>query len=74
MPNSTWKAGQNDKFTGASRKEIRSLMGTVVDPEWTINLHEKDFSGEVVSGDFPEFFDAREHWPECAKVINHVRD
>lgn len=30
--NTTWTARANDKFTGASLKEIKSLMGTVVDP------------------------------------------
>lgn len=35
-PESNWVAGHNDKFTGASRKEIKSLMGTIVDPEWII--------------------------------------
>jgi len=39
MPNATWTATLNDKFNGASLAEIRSLLGTVVDPEWTVKSH-----------------------------------
>jgi len=72
-PNATWTAGHNDKFTGASLKEVKSLMGTIVDPEWTLPAHFKD-TPEVVNGSLPESFDAREAWPECVPVINHIRD
>ena len=72
-PNSTWVAGVNSKFEGASLKEIKSLMGTVVDPEWAIRLPEADFP-ELVTDDTPAEFDARTNWPECNSVINHVRD
>ena len=70
-PKSNWVAGRNDKFEGASLKEIKSLMGTIVDPEWAINLHEKRHN---ITNDLPESFDARTNWPECESVINHVRD
>ena len=72
-PHSTWVAGENAKFTGASLKEVKSLMGTVVDPEWTIKVHERS-DARVVSDDVPASFDARTAWPECESVINHVRD
>ena len=36
-PKSTWVAGINSKFDGASLREVKSLMGTIVDPEWRIN-------------------------------------
>ena len=42
-PSSNWKAGVNAKFDGASLKEIKAIMGTVVDPEWVIRLPEKEF-------------------------------
>ena len=48
------------------------MMGTVVDPEWTITGHVKEF--DTVNADFPVNFDARVNWPECEPVINHVRD
>ncbi len=70
---SNWVAGINNKFDGASLKEIKSLMGTVVDPEWTITGRARD-SAMVLADDLPESFDARTNWPECESVINHVRD
>ena len=72
-PKSTWVAGVNEKFEGASLKEIKSLMGTIVDPDWTINMRPRD-QPRLVSDDYPENFDARTNWPECESVINHVRD
>lgn len=72
-PKSTWVAGVNNKFEGASLKEVKSLMGTIVDPEWTINLHPRS-DHRIVSDDVATNFDARTAWPECESVINHVRD
>jgi hypothetical protein len=72
-PKSTWVAGVNEKFEGASLKEIKQILGTVVDPDWTITGHVKEFSG-VTADDLPVNFDARTNWPECESVINHVRD
>jgi len=46
-------------------------MGTVVDPEWRINLHPKSFPENVENA---QFFDARTNWTNCANVIGHVRD
>jgi cathepsin B len=71
-PNSTWTATKNAKFDGATRNQVRQMMGTVVDPEWTVNLHTKTQYKAGVA--LPENFDAREHWPRCFEVINHVRD
>ena len=48
-------------------------MGTIVDPDWTITQRARD-SPVIVSDDVPASFDAREQWPECESVINHVRD
>lgn len=72
-PTSTWTAGVSAKFHGASLKEVKSLMGTVVDPDWTIKGRARD-SAMVVSDALPVNFDARTAWPECNSVINHVRD
>lgn len=71
-PNSTWTAGVNNKFEGASLKEVKSLMGTIVDPEWTVQGHIKEH--EIDEASLPAEFDARTNWPECESVINHVRD
>ncbi len=69
--NTTWKAKVQPKFEGASKKEIRKMMGTVVDPEWTIKATPKNYP---TPANLPVNFDAREQWPECADVINFVRD
>ena len=69
--NTTWTARANDKFTGASLKEIKSLMGTVVDPEWTLSAHKKVSTANAT---LPVNFDSRVNWPACEPVINHVRD
>lgn len=63
----------NAKFDGASLKEIKSLMGTIVDPDWTIKMHSRGDS-RVANDDLAAEFDARVQWPECESVINHVRD
>lgn len=72
-PHSNWVAGVNKKFDGASIKEIKSIMGTIVDPDWTIQMHPRG-DARLVTDDFPAEFDARTAWPECESVINHVRD
>jgi len=72
-PKSNWVAGVNNKFDGASLKEIKSIMGTIVDPDWAINLAPRS-SPMVVADDIPAEFDARTAWPECESVINHIRD
>ena len=73
-PKSTWTAGVNSKFANASLKEVQAIMGTIVDPEWTINSEE---SAHLVT-DGPispsEQFDARVNWPKCASIIDHIRD
>ena len=72
-PHSNWVAGVNEKFEGASLKEVKSIMGTIVDPDWVITLPEKR-EYAVTDADLPENFDARTNWPECSSVINHIRD
>ena len=73
-PKSTWVAGVNSKFEGASLNEIRSLMGTVVDPDWVIRLPELNEPRVFSDASMPDTFDARTNWPDCEPVINHVRD
>jgi len=73
-PKSKWVAGVNEKFQSASRKEVQRLMGTVVDPEWTIKGAPYPDMPHVVTDDLPTDFDARTNWPTCATVINTIRD
>ena len=72
-PNSTWVAGTNAKFDGMSIREVKKLMGTVVDPDWVVNAKPIQ-EPRVVNDNIPAHFDARDNWPECESVINHVRD
>ena len=72
-PHANWVAGVNEKFEGASLKDMKAIMGTIVDPDWTISLPEKNHQ-YLVSDDLPDNFDAREAWPNCESVINHIRD
>lgn len=37
----SWKAGVNEKFANATYNQARSLMGTIVDQDWAVTLHEK---------------------------------
>jgi hypothetical protein len=48
------------------------MMGTIVDPQWTINSHKKEAT--IQNATLPTNFDARTNWPACEPVINHIRD
>ena len=73
-PKATWIAGTNAKFAGASKKEVKEMLGAIVDPEWTINLAPKTASNNNSTSHLPLNFDARTNWPFCRSVINHERD
>jgi len=51
--------------------QIKKMMGTIVDPLWTYKAEKKSYK---LRANLPETFDARTAWPQCASVINHVRD
>jgi hypothetical protein len=57
-PNSTWKAGINEKFSGASKKEVQQILGTVVDREWVLNGQNSP-PPALFSDDLPANFDSR---------------
>ena len=69
----TWVAGVNSKFEGMSLKEVQRLMGTVVDPDWTVSSL-NDMPVVLTDDDLPTNFDAREEWAFCNDTINHIRD
>jgi len=71
-PKDGWVSGVNEKFEGASLKEVKAILGAIVDPDWVINLPERHIKEPI--GDLPESFDARTAWPKCESVINHIRD
>ena len=66
-----WKAGVNKKFAGMTKYEIRKLMGTVVDPNWTSPVTVKSYNEPM---DLPEYFNVSEQWPECNSVVLRVND
>ena len=66
-----WKAGINSKFAGMTKHEIRTLMGTVVDPAWTSPVTVKSYNEPM---DLPEYFNVSEQWPECNSVVLRVND
>ena len=58
-PESNWVAGHNEKFTGVSRKEIKRLMGTIIDPDWVILGAEREDARLETDATLPTNFDAR---------------
>lgn len=71
---STWTAGVNTKFANVSLKEAQAIMGTIVDPEWTINGVESVHLTSDSAMSVPANFDSRTNWPKCASIIDHIRD
>lgn len=52
-PSSSWRAELPKRFEGMSRKEIKRMMGTVVDPDWEIRApHVKSASNAPIPTDF----------------------
>lgn len=67
-----WTAEVSSRFQGMTTQQIKGMMGTIVDPQFHADspkLELLDFIEDV-----PESFDAREAFPECKSVINHIRD
>lgn len=53
------------------RKDIKRMMGAIIDEDWHIRIPAKE---EPTVTNFPESFDSAEEWPQCADLINAVRD
>ena len=74
-PHSAWKAGAPKRFEGMSRKEIKSMMGTVVDPDWVVRApHVKQVVESDMPGVIPTEFFVSTNWPLCATTVNLSRD
>ena len=70
-PNSSWKAELPKRFEGMSRKEIKRMMGTVVDPDWVVRAPQvKTATPNAV----PANFNSAENWPACSNTIMFSRD
>jgi len=71
-PNSSWKAELPKRFEGMSRKEVKRMMGTIVDPDWVVRApHVKNAAPNQT---VPTDFNAATFWPNCATTINWSRD
>jgi len=72
-PNSSWKANVSARFAGMSRKQVKRMMGTVVDPDWVVRAPDvkRSTSNQAVP---PQNFDASVNWPNCANLITWARD
>lgn len=65
-----WTAGPNTRFTGRKLSDIKSWMGTIVDPDWVISAPKAD-PYESPLDTVPTDFDCRTmhtNCPEMAKV------
>jgi len=62
--NTTWKAGRSVRFQGLRVKEVKALCG-VLD---TIDESPLPLEASVLSSAYPDTFDARTQWPNCASI------
>jgi len=70
-PKSTWVAGENKYWAGATLEDVRKRLGTIVDSKYSYKLPEVQYNANV---DLPTDFDSRSNWAYCANTIGHVRD
>ena len=54
-----------------THSEVRQLLGTVIDKDWTVQVPDKHAVSSIT---LPDEFSVVENWPECASVVDHVRD
>jgi cathepsin B len=81
LPGMTWKAGINERFAGAPLGISKSLLG-VHESSKTVMMEAlvagkatlaPKISSEEASA-IPASFDAAVNWPQCADMINDIRD
>eukprot|EP00933_Yihiella_yeosuensis_P019525 TRINITY_DN1580_c0_g1_i2.p1 TRINITY_DN1580_c0_g1~~TRINITY_DN1580_c0_g1_i2.p1 ORF type:complete len:361 (+),score=103.67 TRINITY_DN1580_c0_g1_i2:87-1169(+) len=75
-PGVLWTAAINERFGSAPVGISKSLMGVKSEEmERRRKFAEAaKLKGPKPSLKLPENFDSAEHWPQCAKVINDIRD
>lgn len=73
VADATWFSTTENRFSNATVEDVKALLGTVVgDGAYRLPLkRDADLLSDL---ELPESFDAAKQWPECADVINHVRD
>lgn len=72
-PNSTWVASEQSRFSNMNRRQIRKMMGTVVDPDWVVRapVVKRSTANQTAP---PTDFNAAQKWPECDSLILFARD
>ena len=68
-----WKASAQSRFKKLTLKDVRVLLGTIVDDEYKHTLPVIS-RGHIESSSLPTDFDSRTQWSNCADVIGHIRD
>jgi len=73
VPGITWQAGASERFNGMTMSEFRSMNG-VKPGSWkeALKALPTETNDQITS--VPDSFDSAANWPQCAKVINDVRD
>ncbi|RCN47326.1 hypothetical protein ANCCAN_06614 [Ancylostoma caninum] len=61
-------------FKVKESKEAEERMKYLLDPKYLISPDDKDRKQDDDDEEPPEEFDSRKAWPECADIINTVRD
>ncbi|KAL6732928.1 hypothetical protein Aduo_003633 [Ancylostoma duodenale] len=61
-------------FRVKESEEAEERMKYLMDPKYLISPDDKDRKQDDDDEEPPEEFDARTAWPECADIINTVRD
>jgi len=73
--NAGWTAGVNDRFLNATLADAVRLLGVKLTGEANTRARAKLGPAPKHLGlSVPAQFNAAENWPQCADVINHVRD
>ena len=71
-PNSTWRAGVNNKFKNATMKDVVQLLGSKY-------ISQEEFDSVMpmmvhdINGDLPDNFDLRDKYPQCT-TIKRIQD
>jgi len=77
-PGVLWKAVAQERFATRAPGASKSLCGAIGDQSETLKdlIRQGEFH-EVLSDEnaaVPDSFDSAENWPQCAKIINDIRD
>jgi len=73
IPGILWKAGMNKRFDNLPLSAVKSLTGVKEDSHAQVMALPEAVHNISIS-DIPDSFDSATNWPQCAKVINDIRD